>query len=70
MPAVPSLCNGCHEYRMCNPGRLGAPIGNGVIPGWPEGRNPESVFQRPVFMDSGFAAARRPGIPHFLLLEG
>jgi hypothetical protein len=33
-----------------------------VIPGRPAGPNPESIFQRPVFMDSGFAALRRPGM--------
>jgi hypothetical protein len=33
-----------------------------VIPGLGEAENPESIFQRPVFMDSGLAAARRPGM--------
>src|SRR5437016_12665840 len=28
----------------------------------PEGPNPETIFQRPVFMGFGFAAARRPGM--------
>jgi hypothetical protein len=32
------------------------------IPGLPRGQSPESIFQRPVFMDSGLAAARRPGM--------
>jgi len=33
-----------------------------VIPGPPEGRSPESIFQKPVFLDSGLAAAQRPGM--------
>jgi hypothetical protein len=33
-----------------------------VIPGRPEGPNPEPIFQRPVFLGSGLAAARRPGM--------
>src|SRR5579863_2147335 len=33
-----------------------------VIPGRPAGPNPESTFLRPVFIDPGLAAARRPGM--------
>jgi hypothetical protein len=34
----------------------------GVIPGYREAADPESVFQRPVFMGSGFDPAGRPGM--------
>ena len=33
-----------------------------VIPGLGEAENPEPIFQRPVFLGSGFAATRRPGM--------
>ncbi len=33
-----------------------------VIPGRPKGPSPEPMFQRPVFMGSGLAAARRSGM--------
>ena len=33
-----------------------------VIPGHGEAVSPESIFQRPVLMDSGLAVARRPGM--------
>jgi hypothetical protein len=33
-----------------------------VIPGPPTGRNPEPMFQRTVFLVSGFAAMPRPGM--------
>src|SRR5712691_153737 len=37
-----------------------------VIPGCREAAGPEPIFQRPVFMGSGLAAGRRPGMTSFL----
>src|SRR5437870_3233521 len=33
----------------------------------PKAASPEPIFQRPVFMDSGLAAARRPGMTAYLM---
>ena len=33
-----------------------------MLPWLPEGQSLESILQKPVFMGSGFATARRPGM--------
>jgi len=38
------------------------PPSPGVIPGLGKAESPESIFQKLVFMDSGLAALRRPGM--------
>ena len=45
-----------------------SPAPQTVIPGLPDGQSPESIFRRPVFMDSGLAAPRRPGMTLSLLV--
>ncbi len=41
-----------------------------VIPGCRAAAGPEPIFQRPVFMGSGLAAARRPGMTRLSVQGG
>src|SRR5712691_9796973 len=55
-PSLPRkrLCTKSHEYP--------------VVPGCRIAAGPEPIFQRPVFMGSGLAAARRPGMTAYFTL--
>src|SRR5438874_304487 len=61
--ASPRCWSGCNRQRpLPRKGLCTISPKYPVIPGCREAAGPEPIFQRPVFMGSGLAAARRPGM--------